>query len=63
MSSFGKTHDELAKENSRAFMKDVHKARKKNGQEAKKSNKISRHPLPMGHGFDLRSGPLLHCLY
>ena len=48
---------EQAKENSRIYMKDVN-ARKKKDKQTKKF-KVSRHPLPMGYGFDLRSGPTL----
>lgn len=53
MSRFGEAHDRLAKANSQKFMRDVHpEARKKNRRRTNKF-KVSRHPLPMGYGFDL----------
>lgn len=49
---------EEAKRNSAEYMKDVHPEARKKGQRTKKF-KVSRGPLPMGYGFDMRSGPLL----
>ncbi len=60
-SVFGATHDKLAKANSKEYMKDVHpEARRKNKPKIKKS-KVNSGPLPMGYGFDMRSGPVLPC--